>query len=318
MVSNRTRFKIYQAVTAIHVVVVAVPFIFQAVARMTAPPPKRIINIRLIEQNAEAPSDRNEHHVGGSAPVSVPDEPNRPDPPSQTPPAPLVPPKVVAPVITIPPPVVIKQPQVVKSPPKIVKSPPVAPRQPTVLKAPPVIVKSPVKPKDPVKPKEPSKPERDFKPISSNDWQDMNKPKKTDPQPTTQPPQQTSSSTSSSTTTTTSSKGGGSKKPGPVGDPGDNIAGQKLALDYSQWVGQFLKEQWEPPSRLQLGGREPEVTVTLYLAPSGQIISWKMVKPSGVSIMDNSVERLLRYVRKIPYPPPKGLSEITLIMVITD
>lgn len=136
----------------------------------------------------------------------------------------------------------------------------------------------------------------------------MNKP------PTTS----TSASTSTTPTTSGSPKGSDSRSNKPIGPPGDNNPGDKFALDYSQFVGNYLKQHWEPPSRLQLGGREPEVTVTLYLAPSGQITSWKIVKSSGVTIMDNSVERLLRYVRKIPQPPPKGLNEITLIMVITD
>ncbi len=96
------------------------------------------------------------------------------------------------------------------------------------------------------------------------------------------------------------------------------MPGDKFMLDYSQFVAHYLKENWDTPSRIQLGGREPEVTIRLHFAPSGQIVSWQMVKSSGIAIMDTSVEKLMRFVKRIPKPPPQGLSELTLILAISD
>lgn len=87
-------------------------------------------------------------------------------------------------------------------------------------------------------------------------------------------------------------------------------------LDYSQFVANHLYENWDTPSSIQLAGREPEVTIQLRFAPSGQIVSWQMVKPSGIAIMDISIEKLMRFVKRIPKPPPQGLSELTLILSI--
>lgn len=138
--------------------------------------------------------------------------------------------------------------------------------------------------------------------MSQQDWQNMNRPP----------------ATANANTSSVAAPGGSRSSTGPEGPPGDGLPGDKFALDYSQFVAQYLKENWDTPSRIQLGGREPEVTIRIRFAPSGQIVAWEMLKPSGIAIMDTSVEKLMRFVKRIPQPPPKNLSELTLILAISD
>ena len=102
----------------------------------------------------------------------------------------------------------------------------------------------------------------------------------------------------------------------PQGPPGDNLEGEKFQLDYTQFVGQYLKANWEPPSVLQLGGRTPEVTVRIWLSSSGHITQWQLLKSSGNTLVDNSVKNLFSRIRKIPHQPPKGACVLTLLMEI--
>lgn len=282
MVSNRTRFKIFQAVAAVNILIVAGPFIGQFLWNMIKPPPKRIMNVRMITQLPDQVSDHASSAMGGA-----------PTPPTVTPvrrqqttPAPPSPPPI-KPVTFKPPPVAPVQPVITP------KQPPVrVPPRKTARNKP---KKQTQKPKP--QPQQPKQPDKTFTQISDQDWQNMSR------------------SSNSTPSTSQNREGAPSMPPGP---PGDNIQGDKFMLDYSQFVAHYLKENWDTPSRIQLGGREPEVTIRLSFAPSGQIVSWQMVKPSGIAIMDTSVEKLMRFVKRIPKPPPQGLSELTLILAISD
>ncbi len=299
MVTNRTRFKIFQAVLAVHVLVVAGPFAIQSIYGIFRPPPKTIMTVRLMPPSDEVAAVAQLKRGGGSG-SDVP-----------APPA----------VIQAPP----SQPSV--KPVTAFRPPPVkpAPRQVDAPKPPPVrVAQNKTQPKPPKKKPDPKPPvqqqtvaakpdNRKFDPISPQDWQNMNQ-----PQQTSTSNSQVVNNQSNTRTGTGGGSTGGSGPPSPTGEIGDGGTADKTRLDYSQYVAQFLKQNWDTPSRIQLGGREPEVKLKMYFAPSGQITSWKIVESSGIAIMDNSVEKLMRYVRKIPQPPPPGITELTLIMAIND
>ncbi len=301
MVTNRTRFKIFQAVLAIHVLVVAGPFAVQSIYGIFRPPPKTIMTVRLMP-----PSDE----VGLKPELGKGSGSDIPAPPTviQAPPSP----PSVKPVVTVRPPPVKPTPRQVDAP----KPPPVRVAQNTAPK--PVITPKPPKPKPPTpKPPAPKPDNRTFDPISPQDWQNMNQPQQANTNTNTSNSQVADNQPNARSGTGRGATGG-SGPPDPSGLIGDGGTAEKTKLDYSQYVAQFLKRNWDTPSRVQLGGREPEVKLKMYFAPSGQITSWKILESSGIAIMDNSVEKLMRYVRKIPQPPPPGVTELTLIMAIND
>ncbi|MDD2404416.1 MAG: energy transducer TonB, partial [Victivallaceae bacterium] len=130
-----------------------------------------------------------------------------------------------------------------------------------------------------------------LQPITDSQWQEMNRPKT--------PPENRNVS-----------------RTGPQGKPGDNQEGEKFRLGYGEYVGKYLEDKWDPPSILQLGGHMPEVEVRIWLSTTGAITKWQLLKSSGFTVVDNSVIRLFRDIRKLPHPPPKGLSDLTLILVV--
>ena len=272
LVSNRLRFKILQAVLAVHILVVACPFVWNLFSRIFNPPPKKLINVRLITQLPDAPSEFSSSAKGGAPP----------------------PPRVIP---TRPQPRV--RPQPIKPPPiKPVKAPTIKPvkRQTPIKKQPVVKPKTKPQPPSPPRPQPklqppspPSRPQPKLQPITDSQWQEMNRPKT--------PPENRNVSRTE-----------------PQGKPGDNQEGEKFRLGYGEYVGKYLKDEWVEPSIHQLGGHRLEVEVKIWFSPSGVITRWQLLKSSGVTAVDISVINLFREVRELPQPPPKGLSDLTLIL----
>ena len=276
LVSNRLRFKILQALLAVHILVVACPFVWNLFSRIFNPPPKKLINVRLITQLPDAPSEFSSSAKGGAPP----------------------PPRVIP---TRPQPRV--RPQPIKPPPiKPVKAPTIKPvkRQTPIKKQPVVKPKTKPQPPSPPRPQPklqppspPSRPQPKLQPITDSQWQEMNRPKT--------PPENRNVSRTE-----------------PQGKPGDNQEGEKFRLDYIQFIGKYLKEEWNTKNILPRGVDKTEVKVRIWLSPTGAITQWQLLKSSGFTAVDISVINLFREVRELPQPPPKGLSDITFSMKIKD
>ncbi len=85
---------------------------------------------------------------------------------------------------------------------------------------------------------------------------------------------------------------------------------------YSDLVGAYLKPIWNQPSRASLKGTTPEVTVSLYISSSGRVIEKKIVHRSGLTVMDNSVIKLLQHLRQVPPPTTGRAQRITIILAV--
>ncbi len=98
----------------------------------------------------------------------------------------------------------------------------------------------------------------------------------------------------------------GNREVGTVKGAPNNVppGGGKLAEDtgFGERVGQYLKLQWQEPPRSLLGGKFPEATIELVIDAEGRVLTGRILRPSGISAMDESVERLLRALRTVPRP----------------
>lgn len=109
--------------------------------------------------------------------------------------------------------------------------------------------------------------------------------------------------------------GTGQAPPGPIGYGGRGIGD---SAPYEQGLGFYLKQYWDTPEKRLLGSKLPEVTVQINISADGRIISYRILKPSGNQLMDDSVERLFMSVKQVPPPPDHVPREVALIMAIGD
>ena len=84
-------------------------------------------------------------------------------------------------------------------------------------------------------------------------------------------------------------------------------------------MGSFLERLWERdrPNSTAIGGRKPVVVVEFTVAPGGSIISKRIIRKSGVRVVDASVERLLARISALPQPP-QGIKRFTVNMRVKD
>ena len=78
-----------------------------------------------------------------------------------------------------------------------------------------------------------------------------------------------------------------------------------------------LTDQWMQPTRVEIGDEEPTVTTSITVRADGTVTAFQLTKPSGVAAMDDSVERLLRKVRKLPPLGQYGLLQSVLTIEVT-
>ncbi|UKI30197.1 MAG: TonB C-terminal domain-containing protein [Lentisphaeria bacterium] len=62
-----------------------------------------------------------------------------------------------------------------------------------------------------------------------------------------------------------------------------------------------------------LGDRLPEVLIQLSIAADGRVTDARVLKPSGVKAMDESIKRLLANLDRVP-TPPNGKVTFQLVM----
>ena len=73
--------------------------------------------------------------------------------------------------------------------------------------------------------------------------------------------------------------------------------------NYADTLASRLQGLWDQPTRAEVGGRKPSVTVRLIIRADGRILSKKLVRPSGIPAMDASVNRLLQNLKTVPAFP---------------
>lgn len=90
-------------------------------------------------------------------------------------------------------------------------------------------------------------------------------------------------------------------------------AKDEFDMCYGIRVGNYLKYRWTQPPRSLLGGRLPEVLIQLSIAADGRVTDARVLKPSGVKAMDESIERMLAGLDRVP-TPPNGKVTFQLVM----
>ncbi|MDR0931875.1 MAG: TonB C-terminal domain-containing protein [Victivallales bacterium] len=95
------------------------------------------------------------------------------------------------------------------------------------------------------------------------------------------------------------------------GTPGGGAKGE----DERHWnrLNNYIKNRWvEPPDSL-LSGVRPEVTIQLDIATDGRVTGSRIIKQSKNSAMDNSVQRMLDNLDRVP-APSNGKTTIIIIL----
>ncbi|MCF6174320.1 MAG: TonB C-terminal domain-containing protein [Victivallaceae bacterium] len=90
----------------------------------------------------------------------------------------------------------------------------------------------------------------------------------------------------------------------------------KVIAAYSDTVGAYLEPIWEQPDKVSLGGRFPEVTIRIDIGGNGRVSGSRIIRHSGISVMDGSVDKLLKNLKHVPPPPDKRAKSVTIIMAI--
>jgi TonB family protein len=79
-------------------------------------------------------------------------------------------------------------------------------------------------------------------------------------------------------------------------------------------VRQIMYEAWVQPSGLANAGN-PTVAVTIRVQRDGTISTWDITRPSGNTLMDESVKKAVQSVRRLRPLPPQfigGTRDITI------
>lgn len=98
--------------------------------------------------------------------------------------------------------------------------------------------------------------------------------------------------------------------------PGHNApGGQRGSSGYDKIVSAQIHRMWVTPDRQRLGGREPEVTLKIVIAPNGRVTSKQIIRSSGVLAMDQSIRELLNALQFVK-PPPDGRSHTLVFSLI--
>lgn len=90
-----------------------------------------------------------------------------------------------------------------------------------------------------------------------------------------------------------------------------------VSKNYENNVGAYLYQLWDTPDKSILGAKRPEVKIQLTIAANGQLLSSKILKPSGITAMDKSIQELLKKVKYLP-APSGGARKITLILEVIE
>jgi len=91
---------------------------------------------------------------------------------------------------------------------------------------------------------------------------------------------------------------------GRVGSVGGS--GSQAGVDYTEWIKGYLMEHWTLPRTHWK--KELYIIVELRFDPQGRRRSYRVIRSSGDSYFDQSVEKAVTKLDKLPSPPGKELS----------
>jgi TonB family protein len=94
---------------------------------------------------------------------------------------------------------------------------------------------------------------------------------------------------------------------GTKGGPGAAGGSDELLAGYFKKVETQFHREWEQPLTVVRSGRDVEAHVRLRAAADGTVESLTLVKPTGNSEVDQSIEQALRRVKKVERPPKELL-----------
>ncbi|MEI8078165.1 MAG: TonB family protein [bacterium] len=77
-----------------------------------------------------------------------------------------------------------------------------------------------------------------------------------------------------------------------------------------------LHEQWNQPSRSEVGDGQPRVVVSLTIASDGRVTSARVTNRSGRTAMDASVQELLSSLSRLAAPHDFGITSSSLTIVV--
>jgi outer membrane biosynthesis protein TonB len=83
---------------------------------------------------------------------------------------------------------------------------------------------------------------------------------------------------------------------------------------YGKNLTRFLKTKWSAPPDSLLASKRPKVLIELDIAADGRVLSKKIVTKSGIKSMDDSIDRMLQGLDRVPKPPKRTTLEIYLQM----
>ncbi|MCP4180044.1 MAG: TonB C-terminal domain-containing protein [bacterium] len=97
----------------------------------------------------------------------------------------------------------------------------------------------------------------------------------------------------------------------------NNASSNPSMLNYYDKVRSSLYSLWKQPSRAAIGSSNPSVLISISVNSSGKVVSAKIIRKSGVSVMDRSVMKLLSSLSRLP-KPPEGAMTFEADMVLQD
>lgn len=97
--------------------------------------------------------------------------------------------------------------------------------------------------------------------------------------------------------------------------PGGGAQGE----DRRYWdrLGNYIKSRWSEPPGSLLGDARPQVTIQLSIAADGRVTNARILARSGNVPMDESVQRLLANLDRVP-APSNGSTSVQLILRTED
>lgn len=99
------------------------------------------------------------------------------------------------------------------------------------------------------------------------------------------------------------------------GSPGGGAKGEEER--YWGRLGNYIKARWSEPPGSLLGDARPEVTIQLTIAEDGRVTDARIIKRSGNRSMDESVQRMLAQLERVP-APSNGRASIQMILRTQD
>jgi TonB family protein len=96
-----------------------------------------------------------------------------------------------------------------------------------------------------------------------------------------------------------------------------SVRSSGMTQSYENSVGAYLYQHWKTPDKSILGGKRPEVKISLYIAASGRLLNAQILSASGIAAMDSSVKKLLNSLKYLP-APNNGSRRITLILEVIE